>query len=103
MARGKQTVKAKKPRARASLLTKVLVLLLLALIGWKLYDLHGQVQDAQAEKEQLAAEVQAKQQENDALSKDIAAGNTPEKMEELARDELGMVGPNERVFYDVSN
>ena len=33
MARGKQTVKAKKPRARASLLTKVLVLLLLALIG----------------------------------------------------------------------
>ena len=90
-------------RTRASLLTKVLILMLLAAMGWQLHLLRGQVADAQAQKEALAAQVEAQQQANDALSEDIAAGNTQEKMEELARDELGLVSPGERVFYDVSN
>ena len=34
---------------------------------------------------------------------DIAEGNTAEKREEIARNELGLVTPNEYVFYDVSN
>ena len=42
-------------------------------------------------------------QENDALSQDIAEGSTQEKMLEIAREELGYVGPNEYVVYDVSN
>ena len=95
--------KKRKQRTRASLLTKVLVLVLLAAMGWQLYHLQNQVADAQAQKEELAAQVEAQQQANDALSADIAAGNSQEKMEEIARDELGMVSPGERVFYDVSN
>ena len=62
-----------------------------------------QVRAAEAEKEALAAQVQAKQQENDALAADIAQGSTQEKMEEMAREELGLVYPGERVFYDTSN
>ena len=42
-------------------------------------------------------------QENDALSADIAEGSTQEKMEDMARHELGMVYPNERVFSNISN
>ena len=42
-------------------------------------------------------------QANDALAADIAEGNTQEKMEEIARDELGYVSPGERVFIDTSN
>lgn len=94
---------AKKQRTRASVFTKLLILALLVGIGFQLYRLQGQVADAQAERDALASRVQAQQQENDGLSKDIEEGTTPEKMEEIAREELGMVAPGERVYYDTSN
>ena len=101
----KQEHAAKKPRrrARTSLLTKVLLLVLLAGAGWQLYTLQGQVAHAQETRDRLAQEVAAKQQENESLSADIAQGNSKEKMEEIARNELGLVTPGEYVFYDVSN
>ena len=80
----------KRRRARSSLVTKILVLALLGGIGWQLHALQGQVESAQ-------------QQKNDALSADIAEGNTQAKMEDMARHELGLVYPNERVFSDISN
>ena len=92
-----------KTRTRAGLFTKVLLVVLLAAMGLQLRSLHAQVQEAEAEKDQLAQQVQLQQQENDALSQDIAEGNTREKMLEIARDELGYVAPNEIVIYDVSN
>ena len=98
-----KAAKQKKHRARSSFLTKLLVLLLVGGIGWQLFHLQEQVRAAEAEKEALAAQVQAKQQENDALSADIAEGNTAEKREEIARNELGLVTPNEYVFDDISN
>ena len=58
---------------------------------------------AQAEKDQYAAQVAQTQRENDALAADIAQGPTPEKIEEIARNELGLVTPNEYVFDDISN
>ena len=45
-----------------------------------------------------AALVAAQRQENAALEADIAAGPTDEKLEEIARDELGLVKPGEYVF-----
>lgn len=101
--RAVRPAKKHKQRTRASFLTKVLILMLLAAMGWQLYRLQGQVADAQAQKDELAVQVAAQQQANDALAADIAAGDSQEKMEEIARDELGMVSPGERVFYDVSN
>ena len=73
----------KKQRVRSSLLTKLLLLVLLVAVGWQLYDLHGQVADAQAEKERLAAEVETTRQENEALAADIAEGGTAEKKQEI--------------------
>lgn len=92
-----------KKRTRASLFTKVLLVVLLTAMGIQLRSLHAQIQEAQVEKDQLAQQVQDQQQENDALSQDIAEGNTREKMLEIAREELGYVGPNEIVIYDISN
>ena len=96
----------KKPprqRVRASLFTKVLILVLLVGIGWQLVRLRDQVEAAEAEKARLETQIQAQQQENDALAADIAEGNTQEKMEEIARETLGLVYPGERVFIDKSN
>ena len=94
---------SKRTHAHASLLTKVVIVVLLAAIGWQLYELRDQVSAAQAEKEYYAQRVDVQQQENDALSADIAEGATPEKMEEIAREQLGLVTPGEYVFYDTSN
>lgn len=93
----------KRRRARASLLTKILVVALLGGIGWQLHTLQGQLESAQEQRDALKAQVETQQQENDALSADIAEGNTQEKMEDMARHELGLVYPNERVFSDISN
>ena len=95
--------KNKKQRARAGMLTKFVILALLAGIGWQLLQLKGQVEQAQVQRTALEQQVDALQQENDALAADIAEGATQEKMEDLAREKLGVVSPNERVFYDVSN
>ncbi len=88
----------KRPRPRSGFLTKVVILVLLGAIGWQLYSLQGQLKTVQAEKERFAAEVAAQQQKNDALAADIAEGPTEEKIEEIARDELGYVKPGEYIF-----
>lgn len=91
----------KTPRAvklRAGLLTRLLIVILLAALACEVYALRERVSDAQAEKERVAAEVEGKRQENDALAADIKEGCTPEKMQEIARRELGWVLPGEYVF-----
>lgn len=90
----------KKARARkkANPMTKLIILVLLAAIGWQLYGLKGQLERAQAERDQYAAQVEQRQRENAALEADIAEGPTEEKLQEIARDELGLVKPGEYVF-----
>ena len=81
-----------KKRSRGSVLTKLLILVILAAIGLQLRSLHSQVRDA------LTAQVQAQEQENAALAADIAEGATEDKMKEIAQEELGLISPNQRVF-----
>ena len=88
----------KKPRPKAGLLTKIVIVVLLAAMGWQLYDLRGQLRAAETEKAASQQQVEAQQQENDALAADIAEGPTEEKIEEIARNELGYVKPGEYVF-----
>lgn len=52
-----------KKRSRGSVLTKLLILVILAAIGLQLRSLHSQVQDAQAQRDALTAQVQAQEQE----------------------------------------
>lgn len=100
MARQKKTAGAVK--LRTGLLTKLLIVILLAALVCKVYALREQVSEAEAEKARYAALVESKRQENDALTADIEEGCTPEKMQEIARRELGWVLPGEYVF-DVGN
>ena len=99
MARAEKKVK----RIGNSLLAKVLLLVLLGAMGWQLYSLQGQVEAAAEEQQLLTNQVEALRQENAAMAADIAEGPTQEKMEEIARHEMGMIYPNERVLIDTSN
>lgn len=94
----KERPKAKPRRRGGGLAIKLVLVLLLAGVSWQLYQLRDQVAAAQAEKERYAAEVEMLRQANDALAADIAEGATEEKMEEVARKELGLVTQGEYVF-----
>ena len=83
---------------RTGILTKLLIVTLLAALICKVYALREQVSDAEEEKARVAALVESKRQENDALAADIEGGCTPEKMQEIARRELGWALPGEYVF-----
>lgn len=96
MAKQKKTAKA--VRLRTGLLTKLLIVILLAALVCKVYALREEVAEAEAEKARVAALVESRRQENDALAADIDEGCTPEKMQEIARRELGWVLPSEYVF-----
>ena len=87
-----------KRRPKGRILTKLLILAVLVAIGLQLRSLHSQVQDAQAQRDALTAQVQAQEQENAALAADIAEGATEDKMKEIAQEELGLISPNQRVF-----
>ncbi len=96
MAKQRKTPKAVK--LRTGLLTRLLIVILLAALVCKVYALQERVSDAEAEKERVAALVESRRQENDALAADIEEGCTPEKMQEIARRDLGWVLPGEYVL-----
>lgn len=86
------------PRVRAGFFTKLVLLALLAAIGWQLYHMRDQLAAAEEKRDQYAALVADRERENAALRADIETGPTEEKLQEIARDELDLVKPGEYVF-----
>ena len=90
-------------KKRGGLLPKLLVLVLLLLVGAHLLDLQKRIDAAQTEKLALSTQVEAQQRENNSLEAALGKADDEEYLQELAREQLDMVSPGERVFYDVSN
>ena len=84
----------------AGILVKLVLIALLIDAGITLYNLQSQIQAGQAQPAELTARAQSLEDENNALRADIAAAGDQEKLEDVARDELGMVQSGEKVFYD---
>ena len=95
--------KKRRQQIRLGFFGRLLLLALIAALGWQLYHLRSQIESAEAQKAQLIAQVGTQQQGNDKMQKAIDGGGSQDQMEEIARDELGLVAPGDRVFYDVSN
>ena len=93
----------KSGRVKSGFFTKLLILVLLLALSGQLYLLHGQVAEAQAQKEALSSQVAEQQQINDQLQAGIDNGGSEEEMKKIAREELDLVDPNEKIFYDTSN
>ncbi len=103
MAKSAAKQRARRAGPGTGFFTKLLILLLLAALSAELYHLRGRVEQAEAEKVQLSAQVAQRQQENDALQEAIANGGSEEEMRKIARKDLGMADPNDKIFYDTSN
>ncbi len=65
--------------------------------------LRSQINEKDAEVKGLTSSIASTQQENDRLQSSIDALDTPEGLEQVARDQLGMVSEGEIVFEDVGD
>lgn len=93
---------AKSKAKRHSLLPVLLAALVLVLLLWQLLVLGGRISDAKAQAAALAVQVQTLTQANETLADEISRASDEELIKEIARSELGLVEPGEKVFYDQS-
>lgn len=91
----------KKPKRASGFLTGVLLLVLLLGVGVQLYRMQDQLKTARAEEAALAEEIARVERENAALQEDLDNASDPELIEEIAREELGLVVQDEKVFYTI--
>ncbi len=89
----------RKPKRASGFLTGVLLLVLLLGVGIQLYRMQEDLKTARAEEAALAAQIAQVERENAQLQEDLDRAGDPELIEEIAREELGMVTQNEKVFY----
>ena len=92
----------RKPR-HVSIAVIVLALVILVAMGWRLSGLRTQLETAKFERDRYQDQVEAMEEKNASLSADIEEGVTDEKIEDIARNDLGMVLPGEYVFYNTGN
>ena len=86
---------------RASLLTKLLVVVLLVYLATSLLDLRGQIQSAQDEQTALMQQVDEQRLANQQLQEAIENSDDPETLERVAR-EKGFVKQGETLYIDVA-
>ena len=94
--------KKKKPQGSTrpgSKLTVLLLAVLLVAIGAQIYSMFGQLQVAQAEEAVYAQQLKELRTANEQLKEDLENSADLDLIEDIARDQLGMVGPGEKVFH----
>lgn len=84
-------------RPSGKLLVLILAILLLGL-SLRLYHLFQELRDARAEELRYTTQLAELQETNKRLSDDIDNRDNLDLIEDIARDEMGMVAPGEKVF-----
>ena len=84
----------------AGWLTAVVLAGLLAYGCITLMNMRSQVADAAKTEAQLQEQIEAIQEANASLGYAIENQDDPDTIEDIARDKLGLVMPDERIFYD---
>lgn len=85
----------KRPNSK---LTALILLVLFIGVSVQIVSLAGQIQTAKEEEAVCAARLAELEAANTRLAEDIANRDNLDLIEDIARDELGMAGPGEKVF-----
>lgn len=88
---------------RAGIGTKILIAVLLVACVTGLLSLRSRLNEAEAQRDQLQAQVQTQQEANSALADAIANSGDLEYIVNFARSKLGLLEPDEIRFVDTSN
>jgi cell division protein FtsL len=86
---------------RAGIITKLVILALLVYAGISLFALKQQTEQAKAQRDELQRRVDGALQENSELEYDLNHSDDPEIIEDIARNDIGLVRPEEKIFIDV--
>lgn len=84
---------------KVGLLGRSLLLLALIFMVVHLISVRQNIADTRAEAESLTRQVNEQIQSNTELSNAIENRDNPDFVEDIAREKLGLVSPNDRVFY----
>ena len=88
---------------KAGLTAKLVILSLLAAMSLALLSVRGRLAEAQEELDMVTRQVQAQTEINAALAEGIANNETISSITDIARERLGLVEPDERVFVDTNH
>ena len=83
---------------RSSFLTKLVVVTLIIAATVTLLRMQGQIQQAQAELDQAKVRVARQIQRNADLQDAVDHSDDPQRQADIAREELGLVSPGEKVI-----
>ncbi|MEL4106415.1 septum formation initiator family protein [Oscillospiraceae bacterium WX1] len=88
---------------RAGTITKIIIFAMIVYASVVLINLRTQIDAARTAQEALRQQVTEKETSNAALQYQIDHSSDKETIADVARDDLGLVAPGERVFYDSGN
>lgn len=94
---------ASKKKRKSGVFAGALLLMLALLLGVLLMDQRERIKTAKQQEAELSTKIEQTRQENAELEAALEKKDDEEYLQELARTELGMVAPGEKVFHDVSN
>ena len=84
---------------KVGLLGRIALILILAYMVYALVSVRQEISAARAEVELLTEQLAEQEQYNTELSNAIENRDNPDFVEDIAREKLGLVSPNDRVFY----
>lgn len=96
-----KTVKRKKKKSGVNIVTLVLCFFIIFL-GVKIICQQPTLSKLNAERQALEQKLQEQEDEQTKISKQKNAPDELERVEQIAREQLGMLKPGERVFVDSS-
>ena len=88
---------------KAGLATKLVILILLIAVALALLSVREQLQTAQEQLDEVTRQVRAQTEINAGLAEDIANSGDAGRIEDIAREKLDLVEPDERVFVDANH
>lgn len=84
---------------KASFLTKLVVMVMLIAASVTLLRLQGQITAAKAERDELQLRLAQQIQRNADLQDAVDHSEDPERQADVARSELGLVAPGEKIIF----
>ncbi len=88
---------------RAGIITKLVIFALIVYASVTLINLRSQIDTARSQQEALKQQVAEKETSNAELKYEIEHSDDEDTIADVARDDLGLVAPGEKVFYDTGN
>ena len=84
---------------RAGIFTKIIIVALLVYAVVSIISLRGRIDEAEASRASLEQQVEDQMAENESMKYDIKNSGDKSVVEDIAREKLGLVRPDEKVFY----